>query len=319
MRPRFWIQLPVLFLFLVGCNMPTKRTNTASSPEGDAVGTAAALTAAVYITQLAGSAVPSIQATLTEPPPSATSSPTGTPLPTTTPTQIPCNRASFVKDVNYPDNEEVGIGANFTKTWRLKNNGSCTWTSGYSLIFDHGDRMNAPDSVQLTSGTVPPGGTVDVSVNLKAPDSSGTYQSFFKLRASDNNVFGVNADGQGPFWVKIVVPEAAAGPDLRVTEMFFSMSPAKMGVPFTVTVKVKNKGDTSAGAFTVQWWSSHSMVAKEWSVPSLAPNEEKTLTFEYTYGSWSTYDVKAVADSGFDVDESNEDNNVREATLPVQP
>ena len=34
-----------------------------------------------------------------------------------------------------PDNTEIAAGTTFVKTWRLKNNGSCTWTSGYSRVF----------------------------------------------------------------------------------------------------------------------------------------------------------------------------------------
>jgi hypothetical protein len=129
-------------------------------------------------------------------------------VPSVTPTAIPCNWAQFIADVTYPDNSELGISDHFTKTWRLKNIGSCTWTTGYSLVFDHGDPMGAPASQQLTTGTVAPGATVDVSVDLVTPTAAGTYQGFFKLRAADSIVFGIGTDANTAFWVKV---KAVAG------------------------------------------------------------------------------------------------------------
>jgi hypothetical protein len=131
--------------------------------------------------------------------------PTSTFTPTVTMTPVPCNWAQFITDVSIPDNWETTPLDHFTKTWRLKNIGSCTWTSGYSLVFDHGDQMGAPASQQLTPGTVAPGGTIDVSVNLLSPAAVGTYQGYFKLRASDSSLFGIGPSADGAFWVKIKV------------------------------------------------------------------------------------------------------------------
>src|SRR5688572_18810473 len=52
-------------------------------------------------------------------------------LSTATNTPVPCNQASFVSDVTIPDNTSITVNDGFTKTWKLKNVGSCTWTSGY--------------------------------------------------------------------------------------------------------------------------------------------------------------------------------------------
>jgi hypothetical protein len=146
------------------------------------------------------------------PPPAVADTATYTMLPSVTQKPIPCNWAQFVADVNYPDSSEVGLSDHFTKTWRLKNIGSCTWTSGYALKFDTGDQMGAPASQQLTTGTVAPGGTIDVSVDLVSPNVAGTYQGFFKLRASDSTVFGIGDDANTAFWVKVVVKAILAPP-----------------------------------------------------------------------------------------------------------
>jgi hypothetical protein len=150
---------------------------------------------------------PPVIATTEAPPTEEPPTPTKTLTPTVTNTTIPCDRAAFVTDVTVPDGEEFEPNENFTKTWRLKNDGSCTWTSSYALIFDSGDSMGGPASKQLTSGTVAPGATMDVSVDLTAPSSPGTYKGYWKLRNGSGVNFGIGAGGTNPFWVEIkVVP-----------------------------------------------------------------------------------------------------------------
>ena len=141
--------------------------------------------------------------------PTNTPVPTNTPLPpTSTPIPIPCDRAAFVKDVTYPDNTEVAVGTTFVKTWRITNNGSCTWTSGYAVVFYSGDAMSGPASSQLTTGTVAPGNYIDISVTLKAPDTAGTYRGDWMLRNSAGALFGIGDRAEKSFWVQIkaIVP-----------------------------------------------------------------------------------------------------------------
>lgn len=205
MLPHRTLALAVLILALaagqLACALPARGT-----PEVDEASVEQTVQA-VLASQ--GTAVPPTAVPPTEAPPTVEISltPTLTPTSTSTPTQTaiptPCDAAQFVTDVTIADNSSVTVNAEFTKTWRLRNSGTCTWTSGYQLVFDHGDRMSAPDAVMLTSGTVPPGSTLDVSVTLKAPADAGTYQGFFKLRNPSGVLFGIGADGNTAFWVKI--------------------------------------------------------------------------------------------------------------------
>jgi|GEM_PF-1636311 Tol biopolymer transport system component len=126
----------------------------------------------------------------------------------TAPASAPCDRAAFIHDVTIPDDAAIAPGDIFTKTWRLENAGSCTWTSAYSLVFDHGDVMGGPESAQSTTETIAPGQTVDISVDLIAPTAPGTYQGFWKLRNPDGEAFGLTDDGSMAFWVKIRVEAA---------------------------------------------------------------------------------------------------------------
>lgn len=138
--------------------------------------------------------------------------PTNTSVVPPTNTPIPCNQAKFIKDVTVPDGTKVQVGSGFTKTWRLRNTGSCTWTSAYQLIFDHGDQMGSP-LTQPLAGNVAPGQEVDISVNLVAPATPGTYKGFWQLRDPGGVIFGVST---GAFWVQIkaVQPTATPSPTL---------------------------------------------------------------------------------------------------------
>jgi hypothetical protein len=211
-----------VLLFWVARNYLAGPTPTQPGPE--VAYTSVAQTVEAQLTQVA-IATELVAPTQTPVPvlPTATPLPTSTPLPptatqvppTVTPIPIPCDRATFVEDVSYPDNTEVTGGTTFIKTWRLRNNGSCTWNSSYSLVFDHGDSMGGAASAQLTTGIVAPGQLIDVSVTLKAPSTPGTYQGYWKLRNGAGVIFGIGADAQSPFWVKIkatnpVTPTPAA-------------------------------------------------------------------------------------------------------------
>ena len=117
-----------------------------------------------------------------------------------------CDQVKFVKDVTIPDDMELAPGEKFTKTWRLQNAGSCPWTIGYLLYFESGDSMGAPASLELTSETIQPGDTVDVSIDMIAPQETGTYQGNWKIRNVKGDGFGVGPYSKA-FWVKINVVE----------------------------------------------------------------------------------------------------------------
>jgi hypothetical protein len=213
-----------LFVFLLSaCNMPSANAPTPVNP--GLIHTIAAQTVEAQMTldaALGNQSTPSADTqgttagqpqltstpTMTDTPvPTDTSppSPTDTPVIPPTNTPIPCDSITWGKDVTIPDGTEMTPGEKFTKTWRLKNTGSCTWTSGYSLVFDSGDAMGAPAVLQLTSGTVTPGQEMDVSVELTAPETPGTYRGNFKLRNPEGMIFGLGSKSD-PFYVKIVVP-----------------------------------------------------------------------------------------------------------------
>lgn len=201
------ISLVLLALLTVACHLPGSEiiispTNTPESP--DAVYTYSAQTMSAELTRLSSLSSP----TTSIPTNTYTLAPTNTPVYTPTNSPIPCLNVSWSDatiDVTYPDNTVVSPGQAFTKTWRLTNAGTCTWNSAYQMFFDHGDSMGVPNNYTqpLTAGTVAPGQTVDVSVNLIAPMTPGTYTGYWRFRDPGNVVFGLG--GSGTWIVKIVV------------------------------------------------------------------------------------------------------------------
>lgn len=122
-------------------------------------------------------------------------------------------KITFVSDVSVPDDTQMTPGQTFVKTWRVKNDGTCTWgPTGYALhalTFTGGDKMGAPDVVPLTQ-VVNPGDTVDVSVPLTAPATPGTYTGQWMFSVDNDPsgagpTVGLQPGGKGALFVRIVV------------------------------------------------------------------------------------------------------------------
>jgi hypothetical protein len=108
-------------------------------------------------------------------------------------------------------------GQTFTKVWRLRNSGTCTWTKDYRIAVFSGEPMGAPDKVPLPN-KIEPGQSVDVTVDLVAPGTAGTYQGNWKLQNASGVWFGIGPGGSSPFWVRIkVVGQGTITPSLTPT------------------------------------------------------------------------------------------------------
>lgn len=101
-----------------------------------------------------------------------------------------CDSAAFVNDVTYPDGSAVAPGSTFTKIWRIKNIGTCTWNTSYALVHVSGERFGAASSVPMP-GNVAPGQSVDLPVTLTAPNRGGGYTGYWKLRNASGVLFGM--------------------------------------------------------------------------------------------------------------------------------
>ena len=122
-----------------------------------------------------------------------------------------CDSARFITDVTVPDGTTYTPGATFRKTWQLKNIGTCTWSTSYALVFDHGEMMGAPSAVNFPA-SVAPGQTVNLSLDMTAPSTVGHYFGNWKLRNSSNVNFGIDSTKDNTFWVEIYVSSSSGSP-----------------------------------------------------------------------------------------------------------
>ena len=160
---------------------------------------------------------------------------TSTPTPNLTPgtpTVLPsaCDRAEFIADVNIPPGTVMLPGTTFTKTWRLKNLGPCVWSTSYSLVFFYGDLMGAPTSAGF-SRSVAVGETVDISLNMTAPNAPGSYRGYWMFRNANGQNFGLGPEATQPWFVDINVsgPTLPASP--TPTQVPPSSTPTNPGGP----------------------------------------------------------------------------------------
>jgi hypothetical protein len=186
----------------------------------------------------AGTPPTAVPPTVTGTPPSPTPTPTGTIQPNA------CDRAQFIADVTVKDGTVFAPNTAFSKTWRLKNIGTCTWTN-YSLIFDSGEKMGGPDSA-LIPVTVAPGQTVDITIQLTSPNTAGTHRGYWKLKNNTGIPFGIGTGGTKSFWVEIKVSGTGAA----------SPTPTKIVTPGTPVTPIPGTSyDFAANVCAAKWYS----------------------------------------------------------------
>ncbi len=115
-----------------------------------------------------------------------------------------CDAAAFVTDVTYPDGSIIGRGATFTKIWRIKNVGTCTWTTSYALVYSNGEKFGASSAISMPA-SIGPGETVNLPIELVAPKSEGRYIGNWLLRNASGVLFGVGVSGNSNLYVDIHV------------------------------------------------------------------------------------------------------------------
>ncbi len=135
--------------------------------------------------------------------------PATAPEPETTPTPACTDKMKWIADLTYDDKNMkkppvIQPGTPFTKTWRVKNVGTCTWTTDYYMDFVRGNKPGADMRGERTflAQEVPPGKTYDLSLKLVAPTQPGVYQGFWQF-------FNPQGEAFAELWVGIKVPKPA--------------------------------------------------------------------------------------------------------------
>ena len=134
--------------------------------------------------------------------------------------------ASFVEDNNIPDGHIFPPGAEFIKSWKMRNDGTQSWPAETVLAFVGGQRLGAFEGAPTTYevGQVKAGEAVDVwAGDLKAPEEPGTYNSFWRLMDSKTNIFFGHR-----LWITIEVAEHSTSSDDSVTNPSLSSSSLTM-------------------------------------------------------------------------------------------
>jgi hypothetical protein len=209
LNPRFTAVISsLLVMALAGCNLPGNEATTPTVNVTQAYQTVEArLTEAISQTPRSTATDPPLATATTAPPTAVPTRPAVTVTAAATqPPDALCDQAlaGVPIDVTVPDDTQFTPGEQFTKTWRLQNAGTCTWTTEYALAWFSGEQLGAPLAVPLAA-QVSPGQTVDLSVDMRAPETAGTFQSNWKIRNPTGTLFGIGPSGGSAFWVRIAV------------------------------------------------------------------------------------------------------------------
>ncbi len=166
------------------------------------------------------------------------------PTPTINPT--PCNLSHWTGET-IPDGTAMDAGDTFTKSWTLRNDGICDWTTDYQFVFVDGDRMGGA-STQNLSSRIEPGESITLSVQLTAPDDDGEYRGVWRLRADDGEKFG-------NYWVEIYVGEPPAPFAVTGVSFYMPHTTIDTACPNDINVKAEIKS-SAAGKVTYKWTDS---------------------------------------------------------------
>jgi len=222
------IFLCAIFL-LAACNLPLGKKNTPAAANEQTI---IAQTVSAAQTALAAKSTPSASITpfATFTPVATATSNSGTPV--VEGTSQPIYKVGFITDVTIPDNTVIEPGKAFKKTWRLRNDGTGTWTTNFKLVFVSGDSMSGPASKPIDQA-VAPGETIDISVDLTAPSVSKTYKGNWMLQTDAGINFGVGPSSSSAFTVVIKVEQMFA-----LTNAVPSAAPATWSGACPVTIKL---------------------------------------------------------------------------------
>jgi hypothetical protein len=231
--------------------------------------------------------------------------------------------ATYLADITIPDNMQLAGGTPFTKTWQLRNTGSCAWGYGYRLTFIDGDQMEGPISVPVPETL--PGESADISVVLIPPLEDGRFSGVWQMCVNGAECFGDKIS------VKIVAfvpptptstpgptPTATPAPPLLVEVL--TITPHSSGGDLVLLGEVQNLGsrpvkslDATATVYdangavlgTQTSYVKTPLALNLWRTGVLLPGEIAPFYIIIdSPGSWEDWkielDYKEAADSDFD-------------------
>lgn len=107
-------------------------------------------------------------------------------------------------------------------------------------------------------------------------------------------------------------------PDLEITALFFAPAQPVRGIGGTAWVVVRNRGNTAAPSFILEWKPTELSAPLASQVNGLDAGESAIVSFDYTYKFFGTFLSTATLDRTDDVNELDEDNNTRDLEVVVE-
>ena len=216
------------------------------------------------------------------------------------------------------DNTQETAGAAFTQVWTIKNTGTTTWSSGYSLQYVSGNAGCNHNTAAL-SVTIAPNTGVNWSLNCIAPSAAGTYREDWKMVGPSGTIA---VGGYSTIWVQIVV--TAVDSVTFVSETIPDNTQEAAGASYSQTWTLQNSGTTTWGSgYSLQYVSgnagcNHTMPATlsvtiapntsvNWSLNCIAPSAAGTYREDWkmvgpsgtmAVGASSTFWVQIVVPAG---------------------
>jgi len=191
------------------------------------------------------------------------------------------------------DGTKFNSGDSFVKSWTLRNEGSCDWTTDFRMVFEDGDQMSGPGSVYLTHN-VPSGDTYIVEIPMTAPPSDGDYTGVWRFKAADGTKMG-------SYWVKITVGDPAPPPAaFAVTSVNYYIPQTTINItcPGNLSVSISAEITTSAGGVISYKWDDSQGCLSGCPTKSLnfASAGSQTIQHNMTVGAFGDYWAKIYID-----------------------
>lgn len=164
-----------------------------------------------------------------------------------------CARVQFITDVTYPDDTDVDAEETITKTWRVKNTGTCPWDSNYKLVFIRGEQMEGDSPAEIITSPIAPGDMAEISIELTMPDVNGAHWGIWQIvDGAGDPIKKANGEPQ-ELSIFINVENGTGGrvTSVQTVSYFFYGVKCTNNVEYDMTMRINTDGPVSV-AYT---WS----------------------------------------------------------------
>ena len=209
--------------------------------------------------------------------------------------------AAVVESPDIPWGVQVAPGETLMPAWQLLNTGECVWETGTQLIPLSGVLLDGP--VDVSYASLSPGETMAVELALRAPEAPGVYEMTMQLQDPDALFFGPRIG------FSLTVVETQVLPDFVVANIAV-VDGDKLRCTYG-----NIGGDTPTEVLRIAFYVDGEQVSESnvgssiGGRASLAAGEESWLQTT-SLALPALFEATCVVDSGDDIAELDEENNV---------